>query len=171
LYKRNSQNIVPDDTPNKFLWIAPTQRDNAQTGLTDGVKLDDENCIGPNCLYGNYHFVWGFNAGCVAKWHTLQKNDLIIFGNAKQGFTILGEVKHKFIWLPGKSDKVFSYASPSGKAWLYGYTLQILSRNLNITSKEQSDLCGGIKYQTQTRLTYSARMWDRLEMIFGYSLK
>ncbi len=164
LYNKNNRRSI------KAIWIAPTQRDNAKVGLNDGVELNDQNCIGDNNLYRKHHFLWGFNAGSVSKWNTLKKGDLIIFGNSRDNFMILGEVEYKFIWLRFMSEKIFDYSSPSGKAWRYGFTLRILHRNLNITSKEQSELSGGIIFQTQTRVTNPVPWFTKLETILGYSL-
>jgi hypothetical protein len=154
----------------RSLWIAPTQHHNLITGLFEGINLTELNCIGPNQLYNKHYFVWGFNAGCVAKWSRLQQNDIIVFGNTREKFMILGEVEHKFIWLPGSAAKIFSYASPSGKAWLYGFTIRILHRNLDIDSKEQLNMCNGVRFQTQTRIANPGMWWQKLETILNYSL-
>ncbi len=147
------------------LWIAPTQQDNEYIGLVERVTLTQANSIG--VANGNY-FAWGFNGGFVSKWNDMYRGDWVVFGNAETDYMKLGVVEEKFIWLDKKADDVFTYPSPSGRGWVFGFTLRIVHRALNIRSFEQQLLSGGDVYQTQTKIREQdkkQRWMNRLEQI------
>jgi hypothetical protein len=128
------------------IWIAPTQEDNEATSLDKKIVLNASNNFG---LPNGHYYVWGFNASMVAKWHTLKMGDYIVCGNTRHGFNNLGRVSGKFIWKNEASSKIFDYTSPSGHAWLWGFTMNM--RPISISGDEMREIVGEY-YQTQTRL-------------------
>jgi hypothetical protein len=129
------------------LWIAPTHDDNDHISLSKPIKMTNENSIG---LLGGRYFVWGFNCKHVSKWHDLQTNDYVLFGNTRNGFYRLGKVQHKFVWINDASSDVFAYFSTAG-IWLYGFTIVFEPVQFLIPGIEMNSFTG-FHYQSQCKL-------------------
>ncbi len=145
----NQDVILPETNVDQSrVWIAPVRECNAQISLSNKIHLTEKNSVGVR--FGKYH-VWGFNAADVHKWHILQPNDYVVFGNTRHGLLRFGTVCGKFVWKAGESSCTFSYEN-NEKPWLYGFTVDIVtSIKWNMTGKILRALIG--VHQTQSMLT------------------
>jgi hypothetical protein len=138
----------------KQLWLAPTHDDNTRISLTKKIKLNKHNTVG---IQKGKYYVWGFNCNHALKWHHLQLNDYVLFGNTWNGFNMLGKVQSKFIWINNEASNVFEYFSKAG-IWLYGFTIVFEPVNFLIPGSDMQEILfensknGNTHYQTQTKL-------------------
>jgi hypothetical protein len=149
--------VRPSKPPNiNRYWIAPTDSSNATIALKNSVDISTDMVIAPPGFeYGKRH-VWGFSGAFPNKWLQIQPADLVILGNAKDGFQFIGYVQDLFIWKPGCAEDVFPITAKQTDdiaGWTYGFTLNMLHASLGLAAKTLRELCRGASFQTQTLLT------------------